>query len=188
MAYSGVSDEDLTAIISYLRSTEPVANKLPERDIGFAVKAISLLFLDEPMLIHENIPKSVVRDTTAEYGEYLSNSISGCNTCHTQIDEITGQPIGPLFAGGGRTPSVTEEPGVFVVSPNLTPDPETGKIYGWTVEQFIARMRAGRGVQESIMPWEAFKNLSDNDLKAVYKYLVTLEPVRNEVKEVVVRE
>lgn len=187
MAYSGVSDEDLTAIVSYLRSVEPVNVKLPERDFGFAVKAISLLFLDEPLLIKENIPKSVVRDTSVAYGEYLSNSVSGCNTCHTKINEITGEPIGPLFGGGGRTPSITEEPGVWVYSPNLTQDP-TGKIYSWTAEQFIARMKAGRGVQESIMPWEAFKSYSDDDLKAVYKYLMSVDPVSNEVKDVVVRE
>ncbi len=61
-------------------------------------------------------------------------------------------------------------------------------MYGWTVEQFIQRFRLGRGVKESIMPWEAFKTYSDNDLKAIYKYLVSLEPVKNEVKEIVVRE
>jgi hypothetical protein len=61
-------------------------------------------------------------------------------------------------------------------------------MYGWTAEQFIQRFRQGRGVKESIMPWEAFKTYSDNDLKAIYKYLVSLEPVKNEVKEIVVKE
>jgi mono/diheme cytochrome c family protein len=171
MAYSGVSDEDLTAIVSYLRSLEPVNSQMPEREIGFLIKGFSLMFFDKPMLLHDNIPKSVARDTTAAYGEYLSNSVSGCNSCHTKINEITGEPIGPLMAGGGRTPSVTEEPGVWVYTPNLTQDRETGRMYGWSVEQFIARFRAGRGVKESIMPWEAFKSYSDNDLKAVYMYL-----------------
>ncbi|MEQ1586633.1 MAG: cytochrome C [Cyclobacteriaceae bacterium] len=188
MAYSGVSDEDLTAIVSYLRSIEPVNNKVPEKEVGFLIKGISVMFFNKPFQIQKDIPKSVVRDTTAAYGQYLSNSVSGCNYCHTKTDEITGEFTGPQLAGGGKTPSATEEPGVWVYSPNLTQDRETGKMYGWTAEQFIQRFRLGRGVKESIMPWEAFKTYSDNDLKAIYKYLVSLEPVKNEVKEIVVRE
>jgi hypothetical protein len=46
----------------------------------------------------------------------------------------------------------------------------------------------GRLVKESIMPWEAIRNMTDDDLKAIYKYLMSLDPVKNEVKEVVVRE
>lgn len=188
MAYSGVSDEDLSAIVSYLRSIEPVNNKVPEKEVGFVIKGLSVMFFNKPFQIQKDIPKSVIRDTTAAYGQYLSNSVSGCNYCHTKTDEITGEFTGPLMAGGGKTPSATEEPDVWVYSPNLTQDPETGKMYGWTVAQFIQRFRVGRGVKESIMPWEAFKTYSDDDLKAIYKYLVSLAPVKNEVKEIVVRE
>jgi hypothetical protein len=188
MAYSGISDEDLTAIVSYLRSIEPVNNKVPARDVGFVIKGLTVMFFNTPYQIQKDIPKSVIRDTTAAYGRYLSNSVSGCNFCHTKTDEITGEFTGPQLAGGGKTPSATEEPGVWVYSPNLTQDRETGRIYGWTVEQFIQRFRVGRGVKESIMPWEAFKTYSDNDLKAVYKYLVSLEPVKNEVSKIVVKE
>lgn len=188
MAYSGVSDEDLTAIVSYLRSIPPVKNKVPENELGLMMKGVFVSLFNKPFLLQKDIPKSVKKDTTAEYGKYLSNSVSGCNFCHTNTDEMTGEPKGPEFSGGGKTPSATEEEGVWVYSPNLTPDPKTGKIYNWPLEQFIARFRAGRVVKESIMPWEAFKSYSDNDLKAVYKYLKSLPPVENEVKETVVRE
>lgn len=188
MAYSGVSDEDLTAVVSYLRSIEPVNNKVPEKQIGFMIKVFSVMVFNKPFLIQKDIPKSVLRDTTAAYGQYLSNSVSGCNYCHTKTNEITGEFTGPQLAGGGKTPSMTEEPGVWVYSPNLTQDRETGKIYGWTAEQFIQRFRLGRAVKESIMPWETFKTYSDNDLKAIYKYLVSIEPVKNEVNKIVVRE
>jgi hypothetical protein len=35
------------------------------------------------------------------------------------------------------------------------------------------------------MPWGAFKNMSDLELKAIYRYLRTVQPVRNEIKQIV---
>lgn len=188
MAYGSMSDQDITAIVSYLRSIEPVNNKVQESEISFIMKAFVLALFNKPFLYNPNPPKSVVRDTTAEYGKYLANAVSGCEYCHTNADMMTGEFIGKPYAGGQKTPSATEEPGVWVYSPNLTPDPETGRIHGWSEEMFINRFRMGRTVKESIMPWESFSIYSDADLKAVYKYLMSLEPVKNEVKETVVRE
>lgn len=188
MKYGDMSDADLTAIVSYLRTLEPVNNKVPQAKLNFMWKAISAFFV-KPYPPEGEIPKSVVRDTTVEYGRYLANAVSGCKDCHTNMDMMTGEFIGANFAGGQQTPSVTEEEGVWVYTPNLTPDPETGRMYGWTQEMFIDRMKnKGRLVKESIMPWEAIRNMTDEDLKAIYKYLMSLDPVKNEVKEVVVRE
>lgn len=70
-------------------------------------------------------------------------------------------------------------------STNLTPDPATG-IGKWTEEIFIETMRSGRHVslRRDIlppMPWKDYGQLSDRDLKAVFTYLMTLEPVVNPV-------
>jgi hypothetical protein len=64
--------------------------------------------------------------------------------------------------------------------PNLTPDPRTGHIASWTEEQFLARFRVGMAYQGSHMPWDAYKRMSDDDLRAMYRYLMSLEPVENE--------
>lgn len=188
MTYSGMTEQDVTAIVSYLRSIEPVNNKVADAELNFMMKGFVAFLFNKPFLLETDAPKSVVRDTTVEYGKYLANKISGCEYCHTNADMMTGKFIGKPYAGGQQTPPATEEQGVWVYSPNLTPDPETGRIYGWTEEMFIQRFRQGRMVKESIMPWECFKSYSDSDLKAVYKYLQTLEPVKHEVKEIVVRE
>lgn len=188
MAYSGMTEQDVTAIVSYLRTLEPVNSNNPPNELNFMMKAFVAFLFNKPFLLETNAPKSIVRDTTADYGKYLANKISGCEYCHTNADMMTGEFIGKPYAGGQQTPPVTEEQDVWVYSPNLTPDPETGRIFDWTEEMFIQRFRQGRMVKESIMPWECFKSYTDNDLKAVYKYLQTLEPVNNEVKEVVVRD
>ncbi len=187
MMYGDLNDQDLTAIVSYLRSVAPVKKQIPENEIGFLMKGVILFFM-KPFMPTGEFTKPIEADTSVAYGKYLAHAVSGCVSCHTKMDEITGELIGPLFGGGGKTPSVTEEPGVWVLSPNLTPDPETGKMYDWSFELFKNRFKQGRTVKESIMPWEMFQNYSDDDLKAVYKYLQSIPAVKNEVKEVVIRE
>lgn len=187
MLYSNVSDEDLTAIISYLRTIPPVKHDITANQLSFLMKGI-LAFFIKPFEPNGEVPKTVPRDTTIEYGKYLATAISGCDYCHTKTNQMTGAYEGPLFAGGGKTPSATEEPGVWVITPNLTPDPETGRITNWSLQQFQQRFHAGRVLKESIMPWETFKNYSDDDLKAIYKYLHALQPIKNEIGVQLIRE
>lgn len=187
MSFGNVSDEDLTAIISYLRSLEPVKNEIPDSELNFIMKGL-MAFLIEPYGPKGEVAKSVKRDTTIEYGSYLANSIAACYDCHTNFDMMTGKFIGKPFSGGAKTPSVNEDPNVWVMSPNLTPDPKTGKITQWPQSQFVSRMKAGRLVKESVMPWESFKIFDEKDLIAIYKYLQSLPPVYNEVNEVVITE
>lgn len=68
---------------------------------------------------------------------------------------------------------------------NLTPDKQTG-LGGWTAEQFIKTMRTGKhlGVGRPIlppMPWYSLAGLSDADLKAIFAYLRSLKPIKNQV-------
>jgi hypothetical protein len=70
---------------------------------------------------------------------------------------------------------------------NLTPDENTG-IGSWHEETFVKAIRTGRhmGVARPIlppMPWFVYKNLTDEDLKAIYAYLRTIKPVKNRVPE-----
>ncbi|HSD27027.1 MAG TPA: hypothetical protein VLL75_06955 [Vicinamibacteria bacterium] len=70
---------------------------------------------------------------------------------------------------------------------NLTPDENTG-IGSWSEDTFVGALRTGRhmGVSRPIlppMPWEAFRNLTDEDLRSIYAYLKTVPPVRNRVPE-----
>jgi hypothetical protein len=68
---------------------------------------------------------------------------------------------------------------------NLTPDRETG-LGGWTEENFVHVMRTGRHLWsgELFLPpmrKEAFDRYSDSELKAIWAYLRSVPPVRNEV-------
>jgi hypothetical protein len=69
---------------------------------------------------------------------------------------------------------------------NLTPDAETGLRARYTEEAFIKTMRTGKKPEGEVllppMPWPAFRNMTDEDLKAVYEYLTSLKPVKNFVR------
>ena len=69
---------------------------------------------------------------------------------------------------------------------NLTPD-DTG-LGTWTLDQFKRAIREGKykGLENSRplmppMPWQAFRNFSDEDLEAMFTYLKTLKPINNVV-------
>lgn len=186
MPFHNVSDDDLVAILSYLRAQEPVDRLTPKNEWNFLGKAI-YAFVIRPVGPEGagEVAKHVEPDSTAAYGEYLANFVANCRGCHTNRDLKTGAYIGEYYSGGFFMPSSTH-PGVACVTPNLTPDPETGHIASWSEEQFIARIRQGRIVPGSEMPWEQFQRMSDNDLKAIYRYIRTVAPVKNKIEQIVV--
>ena len=102
--------------------------------------------------------------------------MAGCGACHTARNLRTGTYLSPTFSGGLAFKSRLL-PGYMYVSPNLTPDPATGRITNWTEEFFIARFRAGAINPDVPMPWPGFQRMTDDDLRALYRFLRTLTPV-----------
>ncbi len=184
MPFHDATDEDLTAIISFLRSQKPVKHKVPDHEVFLMGKVVKA-FMIKPVGPTMPVRKSIPRDTTAVYGKYLANSIANCVGCHTNRDLMTGAMIGEPFSGGFPMESIIDPENFAVLTPNLTPDPTTGKLYGWSQDQFVKRFRQGRIIPHSPMPWPSFSRMSDDELKAIYNYLQSLKPVKNEVKEVV---
>ena len=173
MPFHDMTDEDMTAVISYLRSQPPVRHKIPDNTVTMLGRVINA-FLIKPVGPSKPTEKSVKRDTTAEYGKYLAYSVANCNGCHTNRDMMTGATIGEPFAGG----LVFDEPGVPALTvPNITPHAES-RIHGWSQQDFIKRFRMGKLIPYSHMPWNSFKRMSDNDLKAIYNFLQSLKPAK----------
>lgn len=168
MPFHNLSDADLTAVISYLRTQKPVAAPKPEdrlNMLGYAVKA----FLVKPVGPSEKIQPVVQPDTTTAYGKYLVTNAANCGGCHTKRSP-SGAFTGKWLAGG-------DPMGHGLVPPNLTPD-SSSRIFGWSQQVFINRFRMGKLNAHSEMPWDAFKRMDDTELKAIYKFLQTVEPVR----------
>lgn len=182
MPFYDLSDQDLTAIISFLRTLPPVRNERPENDWNFLGKALLALEVLKPQG-DEVAPEAVETEPTKEYGRYLAESLANCRGCHTKRNIRTGEWSGPDYSGQAAVGVFYEgvlDTSRHIITPNLTPDPETGRITEWSQQTFIQRFRAGRTIPESIMPWASFKKMTDLELTALYKFFQSLPAVRAE--------
>ena len=179
MQFERMSDEDVVAILSYLRSNQPVAHAVPNHELNLMGKTILTLVM-KPNALDNKAPKlSPPSAPTVERGEYLVNSVGECAGCHTLRDLRTGAFIGPHLGGGFDIPSEVDPTMVFT-APNLTSDP-TGKTGQLSEDQFLARFRQGLVIKESVMPWKAFATMQDDDIRAIYRYIKTVPAVQNAV-------
>jgi mono/diheme cytochrome c family protein len=177
MPFHNVSDEDLTAIISYLRTMPPVKHPNHEHEVNMLGRVVKA-FLLKPTGPDGEVPKHVEIAPTVEYGKYLANNVANCKGCHTDRDLKTGKFIGPEFAGGLKFEN--EVPGYAIVTPNITADPKTGRIANWSEDFFIQRFRMGKVIPQSIMPWGPFSHMKDDELKAIYRYLKSVQTVERD--------
>ena len=177
MPFQNMSDEDITAVISYLRSLEPVKNKVPDHQYNIMGRLIKA-FMIKPSGPTEPIVASVKQDTTAAYGKHLVMAVANCNECHTKRGPI-GEYIGEPLSGGTE---FEEEGKPTLITPNLTPHP-SGRIYKWSEKDFVRRFRMGKLIPYSHMPWESYSRMTDEELKAIYKYLRTVKPVDTRSKQ-----
>ncbi len=151
------------------------------------------------------------KETAAQIarGEYLVNTV-GCDDCHSPKKMGPNGPelIAELRLSGfpktGKLPEIdikSVQKGWALMAPdltaavgpwgisyaaNITPD-ETG-LGNWKEENFIRSIREGKskGLAGSRtllppMPWFVYKNMTDQDLKAIFAYLKTIKPVNNAV-------
>ena len=183
MPFQEISDADLTAIISYLRSQPAVKHAVKEKEIKFLGKALLAFGVVTPVAPKETPPVMVTIDSTIEYGSYIANRVANCTGCHTNRDLKTGAFTGEPLAGGFLMPADEFSEGFTFVTPNLTPDKETGRITNWSETAFINRFRGGRSLRTSPMPWGVFSRMDDVELKALYRYLHSLPPVHKKVEK-----
>ncbi len=175
--FRSLSDEDLASVIVYVRSQEPVHIQRPKIQLTEELKKS---FQPLPPLPHVAEPD---RSDKVAYGKYLV-TVGHCTACHATYDD-KGNPIdGMDFAGG--SPLVGPWSGgdkiETVTALNITPDP-SGIGY-FDEAMFIEVIRNGgfrNRPLSNIMPWNFFRNLSDDDLKAMFAYLKTLKPVCHRV-------
>jgi mono/diheme cytochrome c family protein len=168
MAFADLSDEDVVAIISYLRTLPPVRHEVPGRSLTPLGRLVHALVLS-PEGPTQPPRATIPAGPTVAYGEYLATHVANCVGCHTRRGD-DGSFAGPRFAGGFEM----HTPGGTFVTPNLTPHPQ-GRLTGWTEADFVARFRAG-GNPASPMPWGSFSKMTDDDLRALFRFLRSLEP------------
>lgn len=156
-AYTHFSDADLGAIIAYVKSMPPVDQVTSPPRMGPVARIIATMTPDFPLapaeMIDRNMtrPAAVTPSVTKEYGDYLLKT-GGCKSCHTEN-----------LSGGVKIQGIA--------SANLTP---TG-IGKWTEADFTKALRTGvrpdGRILSAAMPWPYMKNLTDDEIRAMWLYL-----------------
>jgi mono/diheme cytochrome c family protein len=170
--YWYMSDEDLGALIAYMKTASPVNQEMNQRRFSpMAYILISVGAFGDVLaaeVIDHNAPRPDAPEpgVTAAYGDYLVK-IGDCSSCH-----------GSQLAGG-QSP----EPGA-PFSPNITPG---GDLANWSEADFISAMRTGVTPNGSVldpafMPWEEYARKTDDDLSAIYLYLQLLQALETNTK------
>lgn len=99
MPFTDLSDDDLTAIVSYLRGRPAIEHAVRAAELNLIGRVANALVI-EPRGPMKPIRAHVPSGPTAEYGEYLASSVANCRGCHTRSDRRTGEVEGVSFAGG----------------------------------------------------------------------------------------
>jgi mono/diheme cytochrome c family protein len=163
LSLNELGDEDIAALIAYMRSLAPVDNELPETRVNLLAR---LLLMLEPsavpalVLDHHAPPQSMPEPgVNAAYGEYLADL--ACAGCH-QAD-----------FGGGSGPSTGR---------NLTPG---GDLADWTELDFRRAIRFGTRpntwdmLDDNMMPFQRLGRMTDDEIQAIWLYLQSLPAVQS---------
>lgn len=163
--YNLIHQSDINALISYIRSVEPIDNNLPNNKISLPIRAMYLIggevALFPARLIEQTLPIPIDEPVTVlEKGQYLSTTCIGCH----------GRNL-----SGGNIPGV---PPHWPPASNLTPE---GPMATWSEADFFKVMKEGitpdgRELQAEYMPYQIFGYMTDDELHSLFAYLKTIEP------------
>jgi hypothetical protein len=152
-----LSDEDLYALIAYLRSQPAAVNETPNPPdqpnfLGLILLGVGMLPAGQPPIT--DVITAPSKGLTTEYGKYIL-SYQDCRDCHGE-DLLGGQD-------GQLAP----------IGPNLK------LVKGWTQEQFITTLQtgvdpSGHALDPARMPWKSIGRMDDEELTAIYLYLSDL--------------
>ncbi len=152
--FNNLADEDIAAMIGYLRTLEPVENDLPPTEFRMLGRLLAAAMIDPAFEVRTNAARSEPapeRGPTAEYGEYLASA--SCVHCHG--GDLQGLEVPP--------------------APGSPPAPNLVATSKWPFDQFVETLRtgvtpAGRQMDPHFMPWTATAEMTDDELMAIYRY------------------
>jgi cytochrome c2 len=181
-----MADEDINAIISFLRSDDPMVAAQNVEDYpcepSFLTKFLSTVAFKPFNMPTEAIP---MPDTSnaVELGKYLVQNLD-CYTCHSadfKTNDYLEPELSVGYCGGGNKPLNRE--GEVVLSKNITPDVETG-IGSWSKEKFVKALKSGikEGEPALRFPMVPYLLLTDQEAGAIYEYLQTIPPINNKIE------
>ncbi len=163
--YNRFTDQDLSALVSYVRSLPPqsggaavVEFPLPLRVLyGLGAVEDAAAKIDHTLAPEQPIPAAV----NAKHGAYVANMCIGCHGEHLS---------------GGKVPG---GPPDWPPAANLTPGEKSAMVRYPDAKQFVTMLRSGKrpdGTSINVMPFDSLSKINDVDAQALYEYLKTVPP------------
>lgn len=165
--YEWMADEDVLAIVAYLRTLPAVEKTVERRTLGFVDRNTKGLF-DVRREVKGYVP-SIDRKASAEYGQYLTDHVARCGGCHNSPWSLIREEE---YLVGGKT--IRSDLGEKV-APAIT----SSTVYGlgeWNEQAIVHYLKTGETrdgniVDANFCPVGFFRNASDEDLLAIARYL-----------------
>jgi len=165
--YRGISDDDARALVAYLRAQPAVQHVVPKSEYRMKL----------PPAYGPPIKERIVappRGDLVKYGAYLAGPLGHCTDCHTPW--VQGIPDMKQVGAGGNP---LKGPWGVSISRNLTPH-ESG-LRNWGDAEIARAVRTGVSRDGSAlrppMAFGWYKNINDDDMKALIAYLRSLKPL-----------
>ena len=181
--FNGMAEEDLKAVVAFLRTTPPVNRANQPKKI--TVPLFESVFL--PAWLAAFAPKETpppkAPTTGMPRGEYLVRAVGHCGECHSPRTMTMATDNSRFLAGNPKGPEDQ-------AMPNITPDPDTG-IGKWSVEEIADYLGTGNkpdgdvagGLMGEVIDGtlSGYKDLTNADRVAIAQYLKSIPPIRNKI-------
>jgi mono/diheme cytochrome c family protein len=182
MAFNGMAEEDLRAVVAYLRIVPAILR--PNQPKQITLPLFESVFLPAwlaAFAVKETAPPTAPTSGVAR-GEYLVRAVGHCGECHTPRGVTLAVDNTRFLAGNPKGPENS-------VVPNITPDKDTG--LSWSEEQIAEYMGTGNtpdgdvagGLMGEVIQGTSvgYKDLTKADRLAIARYLKTIPPIKNKI-------
>lgn len=162
--YAQMADEDVAALVSYIRSLPAKPEFTAEFRLPLMLKALyafGVIQDSAEKIDHTRPAPARVPEGIHEQGAYVANTCAGCH----------GQGL-----AGGKIPGA---PPAWPAAANLTGARDGAMVRYPSAETFREMMRTGKradGTPIAVMPFANFAAMNDAELDALFTFLKTLPP------------
>jgi mono/diheme cytochrome c family protein len=181
--FNGMAEEDLKALVAFLRTTPPVNRANQPKKISMPLFESVFLPTWLAAFAPKETPPPKAPTTGVARGEYLVRAVGHCGECHSPRTMTMATDNSRFLAGNPKGPEDQ-------AMPNITPDPDTG-IGKWSVDEIADYLGSGNkpdgdvagGLMAEVIDGtlSGYKDLSQADRVAIAQYLKTIPPIRNKI-------
>lgn len=186
-SFNGMAEDDLHALVAFLRSVPPVNR--PNTPKKITIPMFESVFLPAWLMTFasKETPPPAAPVSGLARGEYLVHAVGHCGECHTPRSAMTMAVDNTRFLAGNSKKTGPEGQ----ATANITPDKATG-IGDWTEEQITTYLGTGNrpdgdvagGLMGEMIQGTlaGYKDMTKADLQAIARYLKSIPAVKNKIE------